>query len=206
MAITYPITLPTAQGFTSVSIKPFSRVGVFASEFTGQQQVYAHAGQFLICEISFPSMKRADAAPIIAALQSLQGARGTFYFGDPAWTSPQGIGTGTPLINGASQTGQDLITDGWTISQTGIMQAGDWVQVGTGSARQLCTVLADANSDGSGNATLSLFPRIRTTFATNAALTVTNPTGVWRLAGEIDFAQTLGGMTQIGTITAVEAF
>ena len=206
MAITYPITLPTAQGFFSVSIRPFSRVGVFASDFTGQQQVYAHAGQFLVCDISFPPMKRAEAAPIVAALQSLQGARGTFYFGDPAWTSPQGVGTGTPLVNGASQTGQDLITDGWTISQTGIVKAGDWLQIGSGSDRQLCTVLADANSDGGGNATISLFPRIRTAFANNAPITVTNPTGVWRLVQEIDFAQTLGGITQINTVTAVEAF
>tara|TARA_R110000787_G_scaffold42392_3_gene104383 strand:+ start:2331 stop:2951 length:621 start_codon:yes stop_codon:yes gene_type:complete len=206
MAITYPITIPTAQGFTSISIRPFSQVGVFTSEFTGSQQVYAHAGQFLLCDISFPAMKRADAAPIVAALQSLQGALGTFYFGDPAWSYPIGVGTGTPLVDGASQSGTTLTTDGWTASQTGIMKAGDWVQIGAGSSRQLCTVLEDADSDGAGDATLSLFPRIRTAFANNVGLTVNNPKGVWRLASEISFSQTLGGMTQIETVTAVEAF
>ena len=206
MAISYPITLPTAQGFFTVSIRPFSRVGVFASEFTGQQQVYAHAGQFLFCEIAFPQMKRSDAAPIIAALQSLQGARGTFYFGDPAWYQPQGVGTGTPTINGASQTGTSINTTGWTSSQTGILKAGDWIQIGTGSTRQLCMVLVDANSDGSGQATLELFPRVRTAFASGTSITVSNPTGVWRLTAEMDFSQVLGGITSLNTINAVEAF
>jgi hypothetical protein len=206
MAITYPFTLPVSQGFTSVDIRPVSVVGMFASEFTGTQQTYAHPGQFLTASVSFPPMKREDAAGIVAALMSTQGTRGTFYFGDPQWTSPRGIGTGTPLVSGASQTGQDLITDGWTISQTGIMKAGDWVQVGSGSTQQLCMVLADADSDGSGNATLSLFPRIRTAFADNTSLTVSSPTGVWRLMQAIDFGQQLGAITQLGTIQFLEAF
>jgi len=206
MAISYPITLPTAQGFFTVSIRPFSRVGIFASEFTGQQQVYAHAGQFLICDISFPQMKRSDAAPIIAALQSLQGVRGTFYFGDPAWSYPQGVGSGTPTIDGATQTGTTLNTTGWTSSQTGILKAGDWIQIGTGSTRQLCMVLVDADSDGSGQATLELFPRVRTAFASGTTITASNPAGVWRLGSEMDFSQVLGGITSLNTISAVEAF
>jgi hypothetical protein len=151
-------------------------------------------------------MKREDAAPIVAALMGLQGIRGTFYFGDPQWTSPQGIGTGTPLVNGASQTGQDLITDGWTVSQTGIVKAGDWLQIGSGSTQQICMVLADANSDGSGNATISLFPRIRTAFADNVAITVTSPKGVWRLTQPFIISQNLGAITSLGSIQFVEAF
>lgn len=206
MAIIYPFTLPVAQGFTTVSIRPFAFTGVFTSEFTGSQQTYSHAGQFLVASVSFPPMKRADAAPIVAALMGLQGVRGTFYFGDPQWTAPQGISTGTPLVNGASQTGQDLITDGWTNSQTGIVKAGDWLQIGSGSTQQLCMVLADANSDGSGNATISLFPRIRTAFANNAGITVSSPKGVWRLTQNFDITQDMGAITRLGSVQFVEAF
>lgn len=206
MPISYPITFPTAQGFTRVTIAPRSAVAMFASPFTGQQQVYQHPAQMLTATIEIPPMKREDAADVIAAVLSLQGTRGTFYLGDPAWTSPRGVGTGTPLINGGSQTGQDLITDGWTISQSNIMRAGDWLQIGTGDTRQLCMVLVNANSDGGGNATFSLFPRIRTAFVNNTALVVTSPTGVWRLTDDSSFIQDVGAMTRGVTLNAVEAF
>jgi len=206
MAISFPITLPTAQGFTRVTIAPRSAVAINTSPFTGQQQVYQHPLQMLTASIELPPMGRADAATFIAALISLQGAAGTFIFGDPAWTSPRGIGTGTPLINGAGQTGTTLNTDGWTNSQTNILRAGDWIQVGTGSTRQLCMVLVDANSNGAGEAVLELFPRIRTAYADNVAITTTNPKGVWRLAGETSFVQDVGAITRGIVVNAMEAF
>jgi hypothetical protein len=206
MPISYPITLPTSPGFTRVTIEPRSNVAVYASPFTGQQQVYQHPGQFLTCSIELPPMSRAEAAVFVAALLSLQGARGTFYFGDPAWKNPQGTATGTPLVKGAAQTGQDLITDGWTTTVTGILKAGDWIQIGTGDTRQLCMVLADANSNGSGDSTLSLFPRIRTAFADNTAILTANPTGIWRLADDGSFLQDVDSLTRGIVLNAVEAF
>jgi len=206
MPISYPITLPTSPGFTRVTIESRTAVAVYASPFTGQQQVYQHPAQFLMATIEVPPMSRTEAAVFVAAMFSLQGSVGTFYFGDPAWTSPQGVATGTPLVKGATQTGQDLITDGWTVSISGILKAGDWVQVGTGATRQLCMVLADASSDGSGNATLSLFPRIRTAFADNATITTANPTGVWRMSSDGLFLQDVDKLTRGIIINAAEAF
>jgi hypothetical protein len=75
-----------------------------------------------------------------------------------------------------------LVTDGWTVSTTGILKAGDWIQLGSASTTTLHKVLDDVNSDGSGNATLELFPRIRTSPSDDAAITVSSPKGIWRLA------------------------
>lgn len=36
-----------------------------------------------------------------------------------------GVGTGTPAVNGAGQSGFTLVTDGWTASTAGIVQPGD---------------------------------------------------------------------------------
>lgn len=206
MAISFPITLPTAQGFTRVTIGPRSAVAMYASPFTGQQQIFKHPMQMLTASIELPPMNRAAASAFLGSLLSLQGFAGTFYFGDPAWTSPRGVGTGSPEILGNSQTGTTLLTDGWTPSQTGIMRAGDWVQIGSGATRQLCMVLVDADSAGNGHATLELFPRIRTAFANNTALTVVNPAGVWRLAEESSFVQDLGAITRGIVLNAMEAF
>jgi hypothetical protein len=88
---------------------------------------------------------------------------------------------GTPLVNGGSQTGSSLVTDGWSNSITGVVKAGDIITLGstpantvyavnpvnkqsTGQARQF-VVTADANSNGSGQATISISPAITTSTA-----------------------------------------
>ena len=88
------------------------------------------------------------------------------------------------------------------------VKAGDWLQIGTGSTRQLVKVTADANSDGSGNATIEIWPRIRTAFGNNTAITTSSPTGVFAMdsadsaAWEIDPDSLIKGIT----VTAQEAF
>ena len=83
-----------------------------------------------------------------------------------------GAGGGTPLVNGASQTGQSLITDGWPNS-TLVLKAGDIITLA--SIDQVFTVAADGTSDGSGELTLTINPPIFAGGepATNAAITVT---------------------------------
>jgi hypothetical protein len=151
-------------------------------------------------------MTRASAEEWIAFMLSLNGMQGTFLLGDPLGTTARGIKTGTPLVNGASQTGSSLITDGWTASQTGILKAGDYIQLGSGSSSKLYKILADKNSDGSGNATFDIFPAINTAVADNAAITIASPKGLFRLASnemgfDLKHAQNYGiAFSAIGVI------
>lgn len=98
----------------------------------------------------------------------------------------KGVATGTPLTNGAGQTGASLITDGWTNSTAGILLEGDIFTLAgiysvnpmsgasTGELQQF-TVLADADSGAStGPATLSISPAI---VASGAYQTVTAAPG-----------------------------
>jgi len=181
-------------------------VSSFSSPFTYQQQVYAHPGQMWTGEFELPPMSRAEAAPWVAALVSLNSSEGTFYYGDPAWATPQGVGTGTPLVKGASQTGYDLITDAWTPSTTGIVKAGDWLQIGATTAMKLHMIMADANSAATtGETTLTLWPKLRASPADNLAVTVTSPKGIWRLAGPIDWTISVDQIISGITIQFVEA-
>lgn len=114
-----------------------------------------------------------------------------------------GIATGTPLVNGANQNTtydasgslnqQNLVTDGWTNSTTGILKAGDVITIAgvfavnpitkqsTGRLQNF-VVKADADSGAStGPATISISPAIITSGAyrtvsaapaDNAAITV----------------------------------
>jgi hypothetical protein len=182
MAISYPLSLPNTTSYASARMTARSVVGVSKSPFTGHTQVQAHTGKWWEFEAHLVPMTRASAEEWIAFMLSLNGQQGTFLLGDPLGATARGIGTGTPLVKGASQTGSSLITDGWTASQTGILKAGDYFQLGTGSSSKLYKVLADANSDGSGDATFDIFPSINTAVADDLAITVSSAKGLFRLA------------------------
>jgi hypothetical protein len=205
MTISYPVSMPSSPALAQVRFTARSTVGVAVSPFTGQQQVYAHAGQWWEAEVTLPPMTRAQAEPWIGFLMSLRGREGTFLMGDPLGIAVRGVGTGTPLVKGAGQTGQTLVTDGWTISQTGILKAGDWMQIGSGSSQRLYRVVQDANSDGSGNATFDLWPRLRESPADNAPLTLASTKGVWRLATNDVGYEERASLYQGFTFAAVEA-
>jgi hypothetical protein len=99
---------------------------------------------------------------------------------------------GTPLVNGASQTGSTLVTDGWTASAASRLKKGDVFTIAgvfsvnpvsrqTTNQLQQFVVTADVSSDGSGNASIPISPAITPTGqfqnvtaspADNAALTV----------------------------------
>lgn len=177
MAISYPLSLPSTD-IAQVRLVANSMVGISQSPFTAVQQVYKYTGQYWEADISLPPMKRAVAEYWISFLLKLNGSYGTFLLGDPNGATPRGVATGTPLVKGANQGGSDLLTDGWTTSTTGILKAGDYIQIGT----YLHKVLDDVNSDSSGNATLTLFPDLRESPADNAAITVSSAKGLFRLS------------------------
>lgn len=182
MAITYPLTMPTTTGLAKVRISANNIVGISQSPFTAKQQVYKYTGQFWEAEITLPPMKRSDAEYWISFLLKLNGSYGTFLLGDPNGVTARGVATGTPLVKGASQTGNQLITDGWTTSTTGILKAGDYIQLGAASSARLHKVLDDVNSDSSGNATLTIWPDLRSAPSDNAAIIVSGAKGVFRLS------------------------
>ena len=78
---------------------------------------------------------------------------------------------GSPVVNGAGQTGSSLITNGWTAAAANRLKKGDIFTVAgvnavnpqnqqdTGALRQF-VVTADTSSDGAGNATIPISPAI----------------------------------------------
>tara|TARA_R110000824_G_scaffold69136_7_gene178090 strand:+ start:162 stop:797 length:636 start_codon:yes stop_codon:yes gene_type:complete len=184
---TYPISLPSSSTTQpkSTNFRIVRQIGESTSIFTGAQQVYKHIGEWWEVEVSLPPMNNAGAREWIASLVSMRGVFGQMYLGD--WDGRTARGTasssaGTPLVNGASQTGNALVIDGATASQTGYLKAGDYIQLGSGISQRLHMVTADANTDGSGNATLSIEPALRSSPANDLAITVASCKGVFRLS------------------------
>jgi hypothetical protein len=199
--ITYPLTLPLSS--YEYTLTKFQQAVTTQSPYSGSLQVQEGQAQYFELVASFQTNSRANMAAMIAAITALKGSVGTFYFGPQGdETLPRGIATGTPRVNGAGQSGSStIVTDGWTVSQTGIMKAGDWISINN----HLHIVLEDANSDSSGNATLSIWPKVRTSTNDNDVITVNNPKGIFRLkSGSQDHVHTAGGFYRIADIQATE--
>ena len=185
MAISYPLNLPTNKGIMRVVMRARNVTGMSRSPFTGSIQIYLWPGEWWEAECTLPQMNRHDAELWTTFLLSLRGTSGTFLLWDPSARSPQGLASGTPVVNGSGQTGLQLATRGWTPSTSGILLAGDYIQLGASDAvpsQRLYKVLTPANSDGDGNATLDIFPRLRESPADGDTITTTNPVGTFRLA------------------------
>ena len=174
--------LPTVTGIRSIAIRQSNKVRLTGSPFTFAQQVLSYDGQRWEADVTLPPMKHTAAREWIAFLSQLHGPTHTFTMGDPLGATAAGEAGGTPLVAGASQTGATLNVDGCTVSQTDWLKAGDYIQLGTGASARLHMVTADVDTDGSGAATLTMWPDINTAPSDNDSVIVSSPVGAWRLA------------------------
>lgn len=88
----------------------------------------------------------------------------------PYWQARAGAGGGSPVVNGAGQTGAALNVRGGPTGVAQWLRAGDLVTLAGGSV--VYDVTADATTDGSGLTTLSLNPPIFTALPDGAVLTI----------------------------------
>lgn len=185
MAVTYPLSFPASIGPSSIVLRSNDVVALSQSPFSLSQQVIVHPGQRWEADVTIGRCKRDQAAAWIAFLLSLRGYLGTFLMGDPDWAAPRGTSSvtpGTPVVNGAGQTGSTLAIRGAPNSATGYLLAGDCIQIGSGSTARLHRVLTDVSTSGSGTATLDIWPALRYSPTDGATVTLTSPRTVFRLA------------------------
>lgn len=204
MSITYPLTWP-AEIPSRVRWKAVAAVAVPRSPFTFKEQTQTWPGQAWAAEIDFPKLTRAQGNDLSGFLLSLNGRKGTFTFGCPVNTSPLGTALGTPKVDGASQTGAELKTKGWAINQTGVLLRGDLIQLGSGSTASLHKVTKDANANASGEATLDIWPSLRSSPADESTIVLNNAVGLFRLASnEMEWAIALPSFHEF-TLSITEA-
>lgn len=182
MAVPPLLDLPTSACIANVSMSLSRVVGVTVSPFTLEEQAFKWPGEAWSMEFAMPPFtSRAIAEDWISFALSLEGKYGRFLAGDPSAKQARGVATGAPKINGGNQTGKILQTTDWTPNVTGIMLKGDYFQTGTGVSAKLYKLAADANSNGSGNATLQLVNSLKNSPPDGESIIVNNPRGVFRL-------------------------
>lgn len=173
MAITYPLSTPTSIGLNQVILYAENADAMSESGFTFSSQVFKHPGERWRASVSVAPCKKEFAEPWVAFLLSLRGRSGTFLLGDPARTSPLGTATSATLTGSAGSSSP-------TITMSGTLLAGDYIQLGTGADATLHKVLVDR----SGTGTLEIWPRLRKA-RSSAAVTLTSARGHFRLSSGV---------------------
>lgn len=134
--------------------------------------------------IELPPMSERQARAWQAALLSLDGMAGTFMFGDPTRPLPYGTWEGQPSVNGTGQTGKTLAVTGFTPGAT--VFAGDYFQISTGAFARLHVVTQDAVANGSGQATLDIWPAHRSPPGSGDPIRSRHAQGVFRqVSGDV---------------------
>ncbi len=174
------LTMPSTPGFRASRFGLMANTQTFRSPLDGTVQTLELTGARWRVNYELPPMKRAQAAAWTAFLTELLGWAGRFFGFDPDARSPRGSGLGSPLVNGAGQTGKTLIVDGWSELETGLLLPGDYFEVGG----EFKMATAPAASDSSGEATLAFTPPLRASPADGAALTLVDPKVTMMLADD----------------------
>jgi len=90
-----------------------------------------------------------------------------------------------PLVKGAGQVGDTVTIDGCSPNEPTFFKAGDYIQLGSSSGSQLYKVLTDTATNEEGEATIDLWPNLRSSPDNNAAVTVVNTKGRFRLKDNV---------------------
>jgi len=196
------ITMPSSTRMTDTSFYLETNTQTFESPLNRATQTLELQGARWRFNWTVPRMNRLQVAVWKAFLLKCKGRANTFTASDPNWQRNIGAWTGTPLVKGASQTGNSLIIDGCTASITGWGKAGDYFNV---SSRLHC-LTADCNTNGSGETTLAFEPPIIVAPADNAAITFNPATIEMRLIddGIGDWPCNANGIYESKSFTAIE--
>lgn len=148
---------------------------VFRSPLNGHTQVITRPGSYLCFDLVYNILTEAQRAELEGFIAKLDGQLHWLkmpYYGHVN----RGMAFGTPVVNGANQTGASIITSGWTGSQLQLYR-GDKVSIG-GELK----ILTDDVTSVAGAATLPIRPAQRIAPSNGSAIVCNDPTGTFMLA------------------------
>ena len=198
--LTFPSIKPNREDWG-----PDANALTFVSPLSRTTQTRLFPGTRWQASIGFSGLEADEWRDLEAFVVEMGGMSGRVYYGPRHAATPRGTAGGTPLVNGASQTGSSLVTDGWTASET-VLRRGDYIAYDVTGGRSLHILTADAASDGAGNATLAIKPAIRISPADNEPVITSAPTCVMMFASNVNLGSYQPGVFADYQLDLVEAF
>ena len=191
---TFPNITPASNTFELVS-----NTRTYQSPLTNAIQTASRKGSLWKASLQFKNLDGDDRQEMQAFLVKLNGQQHRFTLHDHSFTR-RGAGGGTLLVNGSGQSGTSLVCNGASASITSYLRAGDQISF----ANELHMVVSDANSDASGNVTLTIAPPIRKVPSSGTVVDYATPvSGVFMLSGPASWNTRVGVFSDF-SIEAVE--
>lgn len=196
--VDFPSGIPVAD----VRLRLRDAVSFQESPWSFRRETQVWPGQRWELELQFTLLDRDESAALESFLLGLR-TGGTWRQGDPYRSLPRGKGLGLPTVLSASAGSETLATQNWTPNVVDQVKAGDLLEL-DGS---LYHIREAADSDGSGQATLTVAPHLRADYAAGTTVVLDNPRGTWRLAASDapQFGRQTAGWFSCSSIQAVEA-
>jgi len=176
-------TFPSSPAPRDVAISTNQNT-IVTTTASGRRQARQIDGQRFRLRIRFPVMTRAEFAPINAFILKQRSQLESFQYVPPTISAPLGVATGTIAVAGAISAGATSCSiDGMANSTTGVFKAGDYFRFT--NQNKVYMVMADVNSNGSGEGTLTFEPPLRSNVADNNVLIYSNVDFTVGLTGDI---------------------
>jgi hypothetical protein len=169
MSGAYPTTKkPRVFNFTS------NRPNNTAYTLSGKRSVKQFAAQYFSFSVQMPPMKQTDFQQYYAFLVKQKGSFEDFTFEYPLDNLGADKGETDILANGVHAIGDSTIAmDGFSVSTDDVLKGGDLIKFS--GHNKVYMVTGDANSNVSGQATVSIEPPLQAALADNEAVTVNKP-------------------------------
>jgi len=136
----------------------------------GDIQRMVRLGDRWAMDITMPTMTRSDADFWIAALMA--GFSDSVVLNVPQ--PKNGVGApGAPQVNGANQSGITLALKGLTVGYN--LNVGQWLSIIVSGRRYLHRLTASVVANGSGQASVSIWPMLRVSPANSATVEIVQP-------------------------------
>ncbi len=173
------IAVPATPGYSQVDFTMNDSVAANTSPWTHQAQTIDWQTDWWSAQVSLPPMPRNLAQNWVAFLAELRGMGSAFYLGDPVGAKPTGWAHGVAVTAGTNASrSSSLSISGLTANTARQLLPGDYLQIGSRLHQNLDIV----NSDGTGAATLNIWPRIREAPAAGSPVIFHSAVGLFRLA------------------------
>lgn len=179
--------------------------GIFESPLTGTRQTVDRGGLHWQIAYTFTELRGDDRGVMFGLLAALRAQANQLRV--PVYdNAKRGAYGGTPLVDGASQTGSSILLKS-AGSVTDWIKAGDYISIDVNGEHELKLCTADATS-AAGAITVNFEPRLRFSPLDNAAVyvedgTLPKPRGLFKLTDpEINWSSRPG--TQLRTTVSLQ--
>ncbi len=173
------------------------------SPLTGSVQTVALPGARWTVRMEWSRIAQEQSVLLEALFARLRGRQNRLVLWHLARPTLRGVGGGTPVVNGAGQTGSTLNVSGLPASTANVWRAGDMIGVGG----ELKMVVQDVTSNASGQASVLIEPPLRASPANGSAIVTVQPTARFIQDEDANAWRDVPGLAVEGhAISLVESF